>query len=101
MIGALTVLSVALVGYAAGHYLCALLALGRARPEAPPPPPAAVTVLVPARDEGPAALHALRSILAQDHRGPVEARLLLADADDTSFALVREAFGLGEDLAAD
>ena len=92
MIAALTYLSLALVGYAAGHYVCALLALGRAKPEAPTPPPSPVTVLIPARDEGAAAVHAIRSVLEQDHCGPIEVRLLVADAEDTALPLVRAAF---------
>lgn len=102
MVDLVTALSLALVVYAAGHYLCALIFLGhRRRPEPPVAEPEPVTVLVPARDEGEGAVQCLRSIVAQDHAGPVVARLLICDEDDTALAPVREAFGMGEGLTAE
>lgn len=102
MVEFVTALSLALVVYAAGHYLCALLFLfHRRKPRAPAPKPEAVTVLVPALDEGEGAVHCLRSVVAQDHEGPVVVKLLVADASDTALTPVREAFGMGEDLVAE
>jgi len=102
MVDLVTALSLALVVYAAGHYLCALLFLThRRRPEPEAPAPEAVTVLVPALDEGEGAVQCLRSIVAQDHEGPVVARLLIADDGDTALEPVREAFGMGDDLVAE
>jgi cellulose synthase/poly-beta-1,6-N-acetylglucosamine synthase-like glycosyltransferase len=102
MVEFVTAVSLALVVYAAGHYLCALLFLShRRRPKPPAPEPDAVTVLVPALDEGESAVHCLRSIVAQDHEGPVVVKLLIADEEDTALEPVRAAFGMGEDLVAE
>jgi len=92
---AVAVLVAALAAYSLGHYLCALVfavSAGRRRRALGDPPPDAVTVLIPALDEGPAAVHAIRSVLAQDHEGPVEAWLLVNGPSDSSMPYLRGAF---------
>ncbi|TNF30522.1 MAG: glycosyl hydrolase family protein [Deltaproteobacteria bacterium] len=83
--------------YALGLYGAALtFLLSRRRRRAPRPPEAlatrAVTVLVPARNEGAMAVRALRSIIAQDTPAPVTAHLLIKDRDDTSWPHLLAAF---------
>ena len=98
MVAALTYVTLALVAYAAGHYLCALLFITAGKGREPGEAPAeGVTVLIPARDEGRGAVQAIRSVLDQDHEGPVEVRLLVADEGDTALPFVREAFELGDE----
>lgn len=87
-------LTACLAAYSLGHYLCALVFLGaRPRPEGGGEGPRdGVTVLVPARHEGERAVRAIRSLLAQDHLGPVDVRLLLKDRSDSSIPHLEVAF---------
>jgi len=94
MIWVCAVLTVGLTAYSLGHYLCALVFLpARPRPrEFPDHPEDGVAVLVPARNEGEAALRALRSLLDQDHHGRVEITLLLKDREDSCVPFLAQAF---------
>lgn len=97
MVGTLTVLTLALIAYAGGHYFALVVfLLGGRAPRPRETPTDAVTVLIPARNEGAAALHAITSALEQDHAGPITVQLLVADAGDDALAGVRRAFGLAE-----
>lgn len=64
----------------------------RRKPRTAPPPDTAVTVLVPARNEGAMALRVIQSLLEQDTPAPVAVHLLLQDADDTSWPTLQAAF---------
>lgn len=91
---ACALLTAALAAYGLGYYLCGLLfyaTRGRTQVagDAPQEP---VAVLVPARDEGQRALRVLASLLAQDHRGPLQVHLLIEDAQDTSVPWLRQRF---------
>ncbi len=78
-------LTLALGAYSLLHYAAAAVFLLRRRGRAPTASPeGAVAVLVPARNEGACAVRAIRSVLEQDHRGPVRILLLLKDRSDTS-----------------
>lgn len=87
-------LTAALGAFALGHYAAtAAFLLGKPAARAfPETPEDAVTVLVPARNEGERALRVIRSLLAQDHRGRVEVVLLVRDAGDTSIPTFRAAY---------
>ncbi len=95
----LAILTGGLCTYALGHYVCALVfsTARLRRDEAATASPDAVTVLVPAKDEGESALATLRSIVAQDHRGTVEAWLLVRDDQDSSLAFIEAASDLPND----
>lgn len=77
--------------YAAGHYASALLAIApsaKASPEASAA--GAVTVAVPARDEGEGAPRVVRSLLAQDHEDLIEIVLIVNGRSDSGLqALLR------------
>ncbi|MEM7608616.1 MAG: family 16 glycosylhydrolase [Myxococcota bacterium] len=90
----------ALVLYAVGHYACALIFLfsGRER-SAIQRTSEAVTVLLPARNEGIGALHAVRSLLAQDHAGDVEVWVLVRDDNDTAWAHLASAYEFQDGVA--
>jgi cellulose synthase/poly-beta-1,6-N-acetylglucosamine synthase-like glycosyltransferase len=97
LIGLSVTLIILLAVYATGHVLGALVfLLTRARARAPIPasttPTDGVAVLIPARNEGEAAVRVLESLLRQDHHGPVQAYLLIKDADDTSMPMLEAAF---------
>lgn len=84
----------ALTAYAGGHYLFVALFLaarasGRVFTEAPLD---AVTVGVPARNEGDGAVRCVRSLLAQDHAGSIEIALLIRDHTDTAMPFLKAAF---------
>lgn len=55
-------------------------------------PPRAISVLVPAREEGRMALRVVRSLLEQDTPASVDVYLLLADARDGSWPHLAEAY---------
>ncbi len=55
-------------------------------------PEDSVAVLIPARNEGEGTIRAMRSVLGQDHRGPVEIYLLLNDRTDSSIPFLTSAF---------
>ncbi len=80
------VLITGLTLYSLAHYLCASVFLLHRPPRRafPDYPDDAVSVLVPARNEGESALRALDSLAGQDHRGPLTAYLLVKDRDDSS-----------------
>ncbi len=88
---ACALLTAGLAAYALGHYLCVLVfMLARPRPRGfPGRPRQSVAVLVPARDEGPAARRVIRSLLDQDHAGELEIHLLLKDSADSSIAFLQ------------
>ncbi|MCA9517974.1 MAG: glycosyltransferase family 2 protein, partial [Myxococcales bacterium] len=93
------VLIVPLAIYAAGLYTAAAVFLvGRLRRRRRAPAPAsdaaprAVSVLVPARNEGVMALRAIQSLLDQDTPAPVAVHLLVRDRDDTSWPHLLAAF---------
>lgn len=80
--------------YSLGHYICLLVflkgtAVARDFAEYPED---SVAVLIPARNEGERSMHAIQSVLAQDHRGPLEIYLLLKDQTDSSVAFLKAAF---------
>ena len=100
-VAACAVLTVALGLYSAVHYFGALVFLLR-RSTAPPTarPSDGVAILIPARNEGPCAVRAIRSALGQDHDGPVTVLLLLKDREDTSLPFLCDAFA-GVDFAGE
>lgn len=55
-------------------------------------PGAAVAVLIPALNEGAALVDCARSVLEQDHPGPLSVRLLVKDGEDTAVPALREAY---------
>jgi cellulose synthase/poly-beta-1,6-N-acetylglucosamine synthase-like glycosyltransferase len=80
--------------YALSHYLSAA-AFVFGRPGArrfEDGPIDGVTVLIPARNEGPRAVRAIRSVLDQDHRGPIHVRLLVRDEYDDAMPDLDRAF---------
>lgn len=89
--GALTGL---LALYALGHLACvAVVVLRPLRPVVPPTPSTTpVAVVVPCRNEGAAAVRVLRSLVAQDHAGPVQITLVLADRQDSAVPLLAQAW---------
>ncbi len=89
-----TVLTLFLIAFAVGHLgLLGVFLLSRRRSsetdEAPIDP---VTVGIPARNEGEGAVRAIRSVLDQDHAGPITVVLLLKDRSDTSIPYLQAAF---------
>jgi len=83
-----------LAAYSLGLYLSSAVFLGWRPDPRPFPefPTDAVAVLVPSRNEGAGAVRVLRSLLDQDHRGLVEAHLLLKDRTDSSLPFLASAF---------
>ena len=89
----LAVFILTLAVYAAGHLIAVVAYLLRGRPPVnPPAPPSTVAVLIPARNEGAAAVRVLASLRAQDHTGRVEGYLLIKDVDDTAVPCLRAAW---------
>jgi beta-glucanase (GH16 family) len=87
------VLTLLLGAYSLVYWSAALAFLFRRRQEPPEgTPTGAVTILIPARNEGPCAVRAVRSARAQDHAGPVHIQLLLKDRDDTSLPFLKQAW---------
>lgn len=88
------VLAALLFLYSLLHYLAASVAALRWRgaTDASPQVDFAVSVLIPARDEGEHALRVIRSVLAQDYAGPVDVWLLLEDTSDTALPSLRAAY---------
>ena len=89
-----SVLALLLAAYGLGHYLCGIVFLSR-------PLQArsfddstyeAVSILVPARNEGALAVQALESLFAQDHSGDLDIYLLIKDGSDTSLGFLRQLF---------
>ncbi len=89
-------LTVGLAAWSLGHYVsAAVFVFGRRRaPARPPALPSvdAVTVLVPARNEGAQAVRALTSLVNQDHAGALAISLLLRDNEDSSIPFLMAAF---------
>ncbi|NCN09250.1 MAG: family 16 glycosylhydrolase [Leptospira sp.] len=80
--------------YSLGHYLCVIVFLkGRSGfREFNEYPDRSVAVLIPARNEGEGTMRVIRSVLSQDHKGPLEIYLLLKDRSDSSIPLLASAF---------
>ena len=93
---ACVLLTVGLATWSLAHYVsAAVFVFGRrGAPVLPtsPPPTDAVTVLVPARNEGAQAVRALTSLVNQDHAGPLAISLLVRDAEDSSIPFLMAAF---------
>ena len=89
-----TLFALLLAAYALGHYFCGLVFLfGRVnKRDFSVGGRDAISVLVPARNEGALAIAALESLLAQDHAGPVDIYLLINDGSDTSIAFLQQLF---------
>ncbi|MBL4637214.1 MAG: glycosyltransferase family 2 protein, partial [Kofleriaceae bacterium] len=80
----------ALTLYSLAHYLCAAVFLfsPSKKRSFDGDPMDAVSVLVPARNEGESALRALASLVEQDHSGPRTLYLLIKDSADSCIALL-------------
>ena len=94
-----TVFALVLAAYGLAHYFCGLVFLTqrlRAR-DFNRAGHQAVSVLVPARNEGALAVAALESLLKQEHSGQVDIYLLLKDASDTSLNCLRQLFAQRDD----
>ncbi|MFZ4710343.1 MAG: family 16 glycosylhydrolase [Zwartia sp.] len=89
-----TVFALLLAAYALGHYFCGFVFLTRrvTKRDFSNSGQDAISVLVPARNEGALAIAALESLFAQDHAGPVDIYLLINDSDDTSIAFLQQLF---------
>jgi beta-glucanase (GH16 family)/cellulose synthase/poly-beta-1,6-N-acetylglucosamine synthase-like glycosyltransferase len=91
--GPLIALILVLALYATGHLIAVLAYLVRRRTTPVPDPPAdGVAVLIPARNEGAAAVRALKSVLHQAHAGRVEAYLLIKDLNDSAIEFLQAAW---------
>jgi cellulose synthase/poly-beta-1,6-N-acetylglucosamine synthase-like glycosyltransferase len=92
-----TVFAVLLAAYALGHYFCGFVFLTRrvTKRDFALGGQGAISVLVPARNEGELAIAALESLFAQDHAGPVDIYLLINDGNDRRVCLKCCCFGLG------
>ncbi|MBT3221281.1 MAG: glycosyltransferase family 2 protein [Proteobacteria bacterium] len=87
------VLTALLATYSLGHYFCAAVFLtSRRHRRSFGFPEDSVAVLIPARNEGERAMRAINSLLAQDHRGPIEIHLLVKDEHDTAIPLMQKSF---------
>lgn len=80
-----TFFALLLAAYALGHYFCGLVFLSRrvTKRDFSKGGQNAISVLVPARNEGALAIAALESLFAQDHASPVDIYLLINDGNDT------------------
>ena len=89
-----TFFALLLAAYALGHYFCGLVFLTRrvSKRDFTAGGQDAISVLVPARNEGALAIAALESLFAQDHEGPVDIYLLVKDGSDTSVAFLKKLF---------
>lgn len=100
LFAAITLSLIALLTFYASGYYVVIFAFLRARSElhAPAAFEASrsladrVVALIPARNEGPQILRAIRSLLGQDHAGEIDVVVLLEDASDTSLPFLAEAF---------
>lgn len=97
-----TVFALLLAAYALGHYFCGFVFLTRrvTKRNFSNSGQDAISVLVPARNEGELAIAALESLLAQDHAGPVDIYLLINDGHDTSIAFLQKLFAQRQEGAA-
>lgn len=97
-----TVFALLLAAYALGHYFCGFVFLTRrvTKRNFSNSGQDAISVLVPARNEGELAIAALESLLAQDHAGPVDIYLLINDGHDTSIAFLQQLFAQRQEGAA-
>lgn len=91
-----------LAAYALGHYFCGFVFLTRRvnTRDFTTNGQDAVSVLVPARNEGELAIAALESLFAQDHAGPVDIYLLINDGHDSSIAFLQQLFAQRQEGAA-
>ena len=89
-----TFFALLLAAYALGHYVCGLVFLTRfvSKRDFSTGGQDAISVLVPARNEGALAIAALESLFVQDHAGPVDIYLLVNDVSDTSIAFLQQLF---------
>jgi cellulose synthase/poly-beta-1,6-N-acetylglucosamine synthase-like glycosyltransferase/beta-glucanase (GH16 family) len=89
-----TLFALLLAAYALGHYFCGLVFLTRrvSKRDFTTRGQDAISVLVPARNEGALAIAALESLFAQDHEGPVDIYLLVKDGNDTSLTFLQQLF---------
>ena len=89
-----TFFALLLAAYALGHYFCGLVFLTRRdnKRDFTIGGQDAISVLVPARNEGALAIAALESLFAQDHAGPVDIYLLINNGNDTSIAFLQQLF---------
>tara|TARA_R110002073_G_scaffold74100_8_gene181324 strand:+ start:27807 stop:29405 length:1599 start_codon:yes stop_codon:yes gene_type:complete len=79
----------ALTLYSLAHYFCAAVFLfSRQKQRAFSDASDAVSVLVPARNEGESALRAIVSLLEQDHKGPTTVYLLIKDRSDSCIEIL-------------
>lgn len=83
-----------LAANALGHYFCGLVFLARRvnKRGFTTGGQDAISVLVPARNEGALAIAALESLFTQDHVGPVDIYLLIKDGNDTSISFLQKLF---------
>ncbi len=90
-----TFFALLLAAYALGHYFCGLVFLTRqvSKRDFTTGGQDAISVLVPARNEGALAIAALESLFAQDHEGPADIYLLVKDGSDTSLAFLQQQEG--------
>ena len=97
-----TIFALLLAAYALGHYFCGFVFLTRrvTKRDFALGGQGAISVLVPARNEGELAIAALESLFAQDHAGPVDIYLLINDGNDTSIAFLQQLFAQRQEGAA-
>lgn len=94
MLAICAVLTVLLTAYSFAHYFSALVFLTERTKQRSfgPHPEVAVSVLIPARNEGERALRVIASVLEQDHTGAIDIYLLLKDRSDSSIPSLLAAF---------
>jgi cellulose synthase/poly-beta-1,6-N-acetylglucosamine synthase-like glycosyltransferase len=80
--------------YAVGHYAAVVLFLLPRRTDwrLDGTPGDAVTIAIPARNEGEGAVRVIRSLIAQDHAGPLVIALLVGDRHDTAIPALAAAY---------
>ncbi|MDP2308827.1 MAG: family 16 glycosylhydrolase [Pseudomonadota bacterium] len=94
MLAICAVLTVLLTSYSFAHYFSAFVFLTSRKKQRvfEHHPELAVSVLIPARNEGERALRVITSVLEQDHTGPIDTYLLLKDDSDSSIPFFLENF---------
>ena len=92
------VLAGCLVVYSIGYYLCMCVFLfARPTPRVFTDFPGdAVSVLIPARNEGERAVRIVQSLLEQDHHGTIDIYLLLKDSTDSSLPFLLNSFHMNK-----
>ncbi len=86
MLWVCAVLFVILSGYSLVHYVCLIYFLRskQTKRNFDSNPETSISILIPSRNEGEAALRAINSALNQDFQGPIDIYLLLKDRKDSS-----------------